>query len=61
MPTGLTVDVENEFANLLREAALLDSVLPSLKIGEIAPDEARHWIEIAGVAASFSQLSPPRS
>jgi hypothetical protein len=52
--SGLSVDIANEFETLQREAEMLARVLPSL--GAPAEDDARRWIEIAGVAATVEKI-----
>jgi hypothetical protein len=60
VPSGLSVDVQNEFAGLFEEAGLLARALPSLVAENPAEDIARRWIEIAGVAAAVSDFLSAR-
>ena len=56
MPSGLSVDVENEFAVLFEEANLLAQVLPTLIAESPAQGTAQRWIQIAGVAAAIEKI-----
>jgi len=56
MPSGLSVDIENEFRVLGQEAELLAEALQGLQDREFHETAAQRWIETAGVAAAVEKI-----
>ena len=56
MTSALSVDVENEFADLLEEATLLARALDQMDGASASADEALVWVIISGLAAGCEKI-----